>query len=58
MTPGGVTPFALPPGLPVLDIDEIVLGGGGRSTKILVAPAVLTKLPAVTVVDGLATRGS
>lgn len=60
MTPGGVTPFALPPGLPVyvdppvLDVDEIVLGGGGRSTKILVAPAVLTKLPAVTVVDGLA----
>jgi prolyl-tRNA editing enzyme YbaK/EbsC (Cys-tRNA(Pro) deacylase) len=60
MTPGGVTPFALPPGLPiyvdapVMDLDEIILGGGDRATKILVAPAVLAKLPAVTVIDGLA----
>jgi prolyl-tRNA editing enzyme YbaK/EbsC (Cys-tRNA(Pro) deacylase) len=60
MTPGGVTPFALPPRLPVyvdapvMDLDEIILGGGGRSTKILVSPAVLATLPAVTVVDGLA----
>lgn len=60
MTPGGVTPFALPPELPVyvdapvMGLDEIILGGGGRSTKILVAPAVLAKLPAVTVVAGLA----
>lgn len=60
MTPGGVTPFGLPPELPlyvdapVMDLDEIVLGGGGRATKILVSPTVLTKLPAMTVVDGLA----
>jgi prolyl-tRNA editing enzyme YbaK/EbsC (Cys-tRNA(Pro) deacylase) len=60
MRPGGVTPFALPPGLPVyvdapvMELDEIILGGGGRSTKILVSPAVLAKLPAVAVVDGLA----
>ena len=60
MTPGGVTPFALPPELPiyvdapVMELDEIILGGGGRSTKILVSPAVLATLPAVTVVDGLA----
>ena len=60
MTPGGVTPFGLPAGLPiyvdapVTDLDEIILGGGGRSTKILISPAVLAKLPAVTVVDGLA----
>lgn len=60
MTPGGVTPFALPAGIPVyvdapvIDLDEIILGGGGRSTKILVSPTVLAKLPAVTVVDGLA----
>jgi prolyl-tRNA editing enzyme YbaK/EbsC (Cys-tRNA(Pro) deacylase) len=59
MTPGGVTPFALPAGLPiyvdapVMDLDEIIVGGGGRTTKILVAPAVLAKLPAVTVIDGL-----
>lgn len=61
MTPGGVTPFALPPELPiyidapVMDLDEIILGGGGRSTKILVSPAVLVTSPAATVVDGLAT---
>lgn len=60
MTPGGVTPFALPPELPVyvdspvMDLDEIILGGGGRSTKILVAPAALAALPATTVVSGLA----
>ena len=60
MTPGGVTPFALPAGLPiyvdapVMDLEEIVLGGGGRSTKVLVTPAVLTKMPAVTVVTDLA----
>lgn len=61
MTPGGVTPFALPPELPVyvdapvMDLDEIILGGGGRATKILVSPTVLTKLPATTVIPGLAT---
>jgi prolyl-tRNA editing enzyme YbaK/EbsC (Cys-tRNA(Pro) deacylase) len=60
MTPGGVTPFGLPAELPiyvdapVMDLDEIVLGGGGRSTKILISPAVLTKLPSATVVEGLA----
>ena len=60
MAPGGVTPFALPPELPVyvdapvMDLDEIIMGGGGRSTKILVSPAALATLPAVTVVDGLA----
>lgn len=58
---GGVTPFALPAGLPlyvdapVMDIDEIIVGGGGRSTKVLVAPAVLAKLPDMTVVEGLGT---
>jgi prolyl-tRNA editing enzyme YbaK/EbsC (Cys-tRNA(Pro) deacylase) len=61
MTPGGVTPFGLPPELPiyvdapVMDLDEIVLGGGGRSSKILISPAALTKLPAVAVIEGLAS---
>lgn len=56
---GGVTPFALPAGLPlyvdapVMELDEVIVGGGGRSTKVLVAPAALAKLPEVTVVDGL-----
>jgi prolyl-tRNA editing enzyme YbaK/EbsC (Cys-tRNA(Pro) deacylase) len=58
---GGVTVFALPPGLPVY-VDEavtapawIILGGGSRSTKVKAAPEVLTRLPNVTVVPGLAT---
>jgi prolyl-tRNA editing enzyme YbaK/EbsC (Cys-tRNA(Pro) deacylase) len=61
MTPGGVTPFGLPAELPiyvdapVMDLDEIVLGGGGRSTKILISPAALAKLPSATVVEGLAS---
>jgi prolyl-tRNA editing enzyme YbaK/EbsC (Cys-tRNA(Pro) deacylase) len=56
---GGVTPFALPAGLPiyvdapVMDIDEIIVGGGGRSTKVLIAPAALAKLPGMAVVEGL-----
>lgn len=58
---GGVTPFALPAGLPlyidapIMDLDEVIVGGGGRSTKVLVAPAALAKLPDATVVDGLGT---
>ena len=60
MLVGGVTPFGLPEGLPVY-VDEavtalgwIILGGGGRSSKIKVAPAALTRVPAVKVVPGLA----
>ena len=58
---GGVTVFALPPELPIY-VDErvmqppwIIVGGGGRSTKIKLAPAALRQLPNVTVVAGLAT---
>lgn len=60
MTPGGVTPFALPDTVPVwvdepvMALDEIVLGGGGRSTKIVVAPAALLAIPGCQVVTGLA----
>jgi prolyl-tRNA editing enzyme YbaK/EbsC (Cys-tRNA(Pro) deacylase) len=60
MLVGGVTPFGLPEALPVY-VDEavmapdwIILGGGGRSSKIRLAPAALTRLPAVKVVPGLA----
>ncbi|MFN6118625.1 MAG: YbaK/EbsC family protein [Actinomycetes bacterium] len=58
---GGVTAFGLPPGLPVwIDAavttrDRVILGGGSRSTKLLVAPAALTLLPGAEVVEGLAT---
>ena len=57
---GGVTAFALPAGLPiwvdgaVMERERIILGGGSRSIKILTPPSTLTKLDAVTVIDGLA----
>jgi prolyl-tRNA editing enzyme YbaK/EbsC (Cys-tRNA(Pro) deacylase) len=57
---GGVTPFGLPAEMPVLvdarvmEPDWIILGGGNRSSKLRVAPAVLQWLPAVRVVEGLA----
>ena len=60
---GGVTPFGLPPGLPVLvdsavmERDEIVLGGGNRSSKLRLAPPELLRLPEIRVIEGLATPG-
>jgi len=60
MLVGGVTPFGLPESLPVY-VDEavmapewIILGGGGRSSKIKLAPAALQQVAAVKVVPGLA----
>ena len=59
MTVGGVTPFALPADLQVyadekvLSVDRLILGSGSRSSKILVAPEDLRKLPKVQFVDGL-----
>lgn len=60
---GGVTVFALPDALPIY-VDErvmappwIIVGGGGRSTKIKLAPDALRRLPNVTVVPELATGG-
>ena len=58
---GGVTPFALPAGLPlwvdrrVMERPAIILGGGSRSMKIRVAPTVLESVDGFEVVDGLAT---
>ena len=57
---GGVTVFALPPEMPiyvderVMAPDWVIVGGGGRSTKIKLAPDVVRRLPNVTVVPGLA----
>ncbi len=62
MLVGGVTPFGLPLAIPVLvdaavmERAEIVLGGGGRSTKLRLAPDELLKLPGLQVVPGLAQR--
>ena len=49
MAIGGVTPLALPPGLPlwvdaaVMGRDRIVLGAGSRRAKVLAAPAILER---------------
>lgn len=60
MTMGGVTPLALPPGLPlwidaaVMERERIVVGGGSRHAKVVGPPAMLLELPDAEVVDGLA----
>ncbi len=57
---GGVTPLALPPGLPiwvdsrVMDHDWVILGGGSRSLKIKVDPHIFEKLPGAEVIEALA----
>jgi prolyl-tRNA editing enzyme YbaK/EbsC (Cys-tRNA(Pro) deacylase) len=56
---GGVTPFGLPD-IPiyvdraVMDNEEVVMGGGNRSTKVLLDPKELQKLPNAQIVAGLA----
>jgi prolyl-tRNA editing enzyme YbaK/EbsC (Cys-tRNA(Pro) deacylase) len=57
---GGVTPFGLPPDVPILvdarvmEPDWIVLGGGNRSSKLKLPPAALTAIGSLRVVPGLA----
>jgi prolyl-tRNA editing enzyme YbaK/EbsC (Cys-tRNA(Pro) deacylase) len=57
---GGVTPFGLPPELPlwvdaaVMARPRIVLGGGSRSWKVISSPQILLALPQAEVVEGLA----
>ena len=57
---GGVTPYGLPDDLPVyvdaavMDQAEVVTGGGNRSSKVVLSPQELKKLPNVQVVEGLA----
>jgi prolyl-tRNA editing enzyme YbaK/EbsC (Cys-tRNA(Pro) deacylase) len=61
---GGVTPFALPPNLPIyldtriMDLDWVIVGGGSRSLKLKVPPSTLATLPNAEVVDDLATATS
>ncbi len=56
---GGVTPFALPE-IPyyidakVMEQKEVIIGGGNRSSKLVVKPDQLLKVPGAQVVDGLA----
>jgi len=58
---GGVTVFALPPELCIyvddtlLECEQIILGGGSRSTKVRIAPAVFDRLPNASVIAGLSS---
>jgi len=62
MVLGGVTPFGIPPGLPlyvdaqVLGRPVVIVGGGSRSTKIRVDPEIFPRLPGCRVVEGLAVQ--
>jgi len=58
---GGVTVFALPPDVPLYvddrltALDWLILGGGGRDTKIRTSPEVFRRMPSTRIVPGLAT---
>jgi prolyl-tRNA editing enzyme YbaK/EbsC (Cys-tRNA(Pro) deacylase) len=57
---GGVTVFGLPADLriyvdaAVLDNEEVVMGGGNRSSKVILNPAELKKQPNLMIVEKLA----
>lgn len=59
---GGVTPFALPDDLPlwvdarIMQCEKVIVGGGNRSSKILLPPAGFLQVPNVEVVEGLANE--
>jgi len=61
---GGVTVFALPPGLPIyvddtlMALDWIILGSGSRSSKIKTSPEVFRRLPGASIVAGLSLEGA
>jgi prolyl-tRNA editing enzyme YbaK/EbsC (Cys-tRNA(Pro) deacylase) len=58
---GGVTVFALPPDMPLyvddrlMALDWLILGGGGRSTKIRTSPEVFRRMSSARIVPDLAT---
>ena len=57
---GGVTPIGLPDHIPVwidarvMQSKRVVIGGGNRSSKIVLSPAELLKIPNTEVVENLA----
>jgi len=57
---GGVTPFALPNEMPIyadtklLEMEYIILGSGSRSSKLIIQPDLISKLPNATFVKGIA----
>ncbi|MGH9271007.1 MAG: YbaK/EbsC family protein [Ilumatobacteraceae bacterium] len=60
MAVGGVTPFALPQGLPlwidrrVMERERIVVGGGSRAAKVVGPPSMLLAVDGAEVVEDLA----
>jgi prolyl-tRNA editing enzyme YbaK/EbsC (Cys-tRNA(Pro) deacylase) len=62
MVLGGVTPVALPHGVPVwvdkrvMQADYVILGAGVREAKIKVSPALFNSLPGTEIVEGLAIK--
>jgi prolyl-tRNA editing enzyme YbaK/EbsC (Cys-tRNA(Pro) deacylase) len=59
---GGVAPFGLPDDLLPVRVDaavmsrsQVIIGGGDRSVKLLIDPAVFATLPGFEVVNGLAS---
>ena len=61
---GGVTPFGVDETIPLLidsrimDQDRVIVGGGSRSLKIHVDPAVFTKMPNAKIVENLANASA
>ncbi len=57
---GGVTPFGLPNDLPlyvdsrIMQLDEILVGGGNRSTKVFVDPEVFVRMAGAEIITDLA----
>jgi prolyl-tRNA editing enzyme YbaK/EbsC (Cys-tRNA(Pro) deacylase) len=63
MLMGGVTPFGLPPSLLPVRVDgavlarqQVVVGGGNRSVKLVVEASVISRAPHFEVIEGLAAR--
>jgi prolyl-tRNA editing enzyme YbaK/EbsC (Cys-tRNA(Pro) deacylase) len=57
---GGVTPYGLPADLPIwidgaiMNVPDVIVGGGSRDRKLLVPPASLAALPNAEIVEALA----
>ena len=59
---GGITPVGLPTDWPILvdsaivALDKVVVGGGGRSSKLVLSGKILSELPNAVVLEGLGFR--
>lgn len=57
MVPGGVTPIGLPDELPVfvdtpiMHLERVIVGGGGRELKLRLSPAALRAVDSLTVAE-------